>query len=101
MQTSRTTEHSCQRVAHRQVVVVVCVEVEVTIGVAFHHLTHVLHTLQWVHNAERVRQQETLYACMGQRVHHLVDIIDGVAHARTPVLEIKIHVKPLLLRIFK
>ena len=76
-------------------------EVEMAVGITLYHLTHIFHTLQGVHDAERVGQQETFYARVAQHVHHLIHILNRIAHARTPVLKIEVHIESLLLRIFE
>ena len=53
-----TAEHCCQRIAHGQVVVVVCMEVEVGIGIALDHLTEILNALQGVHDAKGIWQHK-------------------------------------------
>ena len=59
MQTLGTAEHGSQRVRHRQVIVVVGVEVEMDLRIALHHLTEILHHLQGIHHAQRVGEHET------------------------------------------
>ena len=76
-------------------------KVEMTLGITLYHLTHIFHTLQGVHDAERVWQQETFYACVAQHVHQLIHILSRIAHARTPVLKIEVHIKSFLIRIFE
>ena len=63
VQTSCATQHSSQRVRHRQVVVVMGMEVEMYIRIALLHLTEVLDDLQGIHHTQRVGQHETLNGC--------------------------------------
>ena len=91
MQSLGTTEHGGKRVAHREVVVVVGMEVEVQIGIALHHLAEILNHLQGIHDAKSVGQHEALHLGGAQGVHHLIDILGRVLHAIAPVLEIEIN----------
>ena len=94
-----TTQDGRQRVGDSQVVVVVGVEVEVHIGVAFDHLAHVLDALQGVHDAEGIGEHEAADGGLRERVHELIDIVEGIAHARAPVFEIYVDEHALLVGI--
>ena len=74
-------------------------EVEMGIGISFHHFAHELHTLQGVHDAERVREQEALNPGLGEHVEHLVDVVRRVLHSVAPILKIQINVHTLLKRV--
>ena len=52
------TKHGRQRIAHRQVIIVVGMEIEVQIGITLTHLPHILHTLQGIEYAQRIGKQE-------------------------------------------
>ena len=80
-----TAIDSGQRVRHRQIVVVVSVEVEVYIGVSLHHLAHVVDDLQGVHDAQRVGQHKTANIVVNKSIHQLEDIRRRVLHAVRPV----------------
>ena len=75
MQSLAAAEHRSQRIAHRQVVVVVGMEVEVHAGIALLHLSHIFHHLQWVQNAQGVGQHEATDVHLGQRIEHGIDIL--------------------------
>ena len=91
-----TAEDSCQRVGHRQVVVVVGMEVEVGIGITLDHLTEVFDALQGVHDTERVGQHEATDATVAEGIHELIDIEGRVFHAVRPVFEVEIDGESLL-----
>ena len=69
------------------------VEVEVIAGIALHHLAHVLHTLQGVHDAERVGEHVSVDGFVAKSIEQLVDIVNGIAHARAPILKIEVHIE--------
>ena len=60
MQSFCATQHGSQRIAYRQVVVVVGMEVEMNSRIAFDHLAEILDDLQRIHHAQCIRQHETL-----------------------------------------
>ena len=91
MKTLGTTQYGSQRVAHRQIVVVVGMEVEVRVWITANHLSHVLHTLQWVQDTQSIRKQEALDRQLHQLVHHREEIVTAVAHTARPVLQVEIH----------
>ena len=91
METLGTAQYGCQRVAHCQIVVVVGMEIEVRVRITANHLTHILHTLQWVQDTQSIRQQETLDRQLYQLVHHHEEIVTAVAHTARPILQVEIH----------
>ena len=101
VQTACAAENGSKRVAHGKVVVVVCVEIEVQVRVAFHHLAEELDGLQRVHYAQRVGQHEPLYIGIAQRVDHHIDVVRRVFHAVAPVFEIEIDADAALLGILQ
>ena len=96
----RTTERCCQRIADGQVVVVVGVEVEVGIGIALEHLAEVLDTLQGIHDAQRIGQHKTTDADVAKHIHRLIYILRRVLHTIRPVLEVEVHDQPLATGVF-
>ena len=81
MNTLGTTEHRCQRVGYRQIVVVMGVEIEVDIGIALDHLAEILDALEGVHDTQGVGQHEAADATVAEGVHQLIDILERVLHA--------------------
>ena len=84
-------EHGSEGVRHCQVVVVVCMEIEMHVGIAFPHLPEELDDLQWVGDAQCVGKHEPQDIGLDEPVHKMVDIIRRVGHAAAPVLQIEIH----------
>ena len=98
VQSLGTTQHGSQRVRHRQIVVVVGVEVEMHLRIALHHLTEILHHLQGIHHAQSVREHETRNLSISQfcqGVHQLIYIFWRILHAVRPVLQIEVDREPL------
>ena len=91
MESLGTAQHGCQRVAHSQIVVVVGMEIEVRVRITANHLTHILHTLQWVQDTQSIRKQEALDWQFHQLVHHHEEIVTAVAHTTRPVLQVEIY----------
>ena len=91
VKTLGTAQYGSQRVAHSQIVVVMGMEVEVRIRITAHHQAHILHTLQWVQNTQRIRKEEALDRQFYQLIHHHEEIVTTVTHTARPVLQIKIH----------
>ncbi len=75
------------------------VKVKVLIGVSLQHLSEIFHTLQRIHDAQCVRQHDAFHVGAYQCVHHLVDILRRVLHARAPVFKVYIHVNAFLVGI--
>ena len=96
MQTACTTHHSSQRIGYSKVVVVMCMEFEVGVGIALHHLTEILRHLHRVEYAQCIGQKETLDAALHESVHHLEHIVGRILHATTPILKIQIYSHTLL-----
>ena len=69
------------------------VEVEVIARIAFHHLAHVLHTLQGIHDAERVGEHVSVDGFVAKRIEQLVDVVNGIAHAGAPIFKIEIYIE--------
>ena len=69
VQTLAATQHSCQHVAHREVVIIMRMEVEMRVRIAFHHFPHELNDLQRVQHAQCVGQHIPLYVGLNQYVH--------------------------------
>ena len=91
VKTLGATQYGSQRVAHRQIVVIMGMEVEVRVRITANHLAHVLHTLQWVQDTQSIRKQEALDRQLHQLVHHHEEIVTAVAHTARPVLQIEIY----------
>ena len=91
MKTLGTAQYGCQRVAHCQIVVVVGMEIEVRVRITANHLTHILHTLQWIQDTQSIRKQEALDWQFHQLVHHHEEIVTAIAHTARPVLQIEIY----------
>ena len=91
VKTLGAAQYGSQRVAHSQIVVVMGMEVEVRIRITAHHLAHILHTLQWVQNTQRIRKKEALDRQFYQLIHHHEEIVTTVTHTARPVLQVKIH----------
>ena len=90
VQSAHTAERCCQRVRDGQVVVVVGMKIEVSIGIAAVHLTEKLNDLQRIHDAERIRQHEAAHRGVDECVHQLIYIFGRVLHAARPVFQIQI-----------
>ena len=95
VKTLGAAQYGSQRVAHSQIVVVMGMEVEVRIRITAHHLAHILHTLQWVQNTQRIRKKEALDRQFYQLIHHHEEIVTTVTHTARPVLQIEIHSESL------
>ena len=90
MDTLDATEHSCQRITHRQIVIVMGVEIEMGIRIALHHLAEVLDTLQGIHDAQGIGQHKPADADIAEPIHHIVDIRGRILHTIRPVFQIEI-----------
>ena len=91
MQTFHPTEHGSQHIAHRQVIVIMCMEVEVLVWVVFLHLAHILDNLQRIQDTQGVGQHEPADTSILQTVHQLEYIVGRIFHSITPVFQIDIH----------
>ena len=91
VKTLGAAQYGSQRVAHRQIVVIMGMEVEVRVRITANHLAHVLHTLQWVQDTQSIRKQEALDRQLHQLVHHREEIVTTVAHSARPVLQVEIY----------
>ena len=90
MESFGTVGHGTEAVAYREVVVVVGMKVEMLFGVAFHNFLEVAGGLFRSQHAEGVRQHETSYAALAQRLNHLENVFRIVTHSVTPVFEVEI-----------
>ena len=91
VQTLAATQYGCQHVTHREVVIIVGMEVEMLIRITLHHLPHELNDLQRVQHAQCVGQHIALYVGPDQRIHQLEDIFGRILHAVAPVFQVNIH----------
>ena len=91
VKTLGAAQYGSERVAHRQIVVVMGMEVEVRFRITANHLAHILHTLQWVQNTQSIRKKEALDRQFYQLIHHHEEIVTTVTHTARPVLQVEIH----------
>ena len=96
VQSLRAAQHGGEGVRHREIVVVVGMEIEVGVGIAFHHLPEVLDALQGIHDAQSVRQHKAPDAAVAEGIHQLIDIEGRILHAVRPVLQVEVHRDTLL-----
>ena len=90
-----TAQHGCQHIAHRKVVIIVRMEVEMRVRIAFHHFPHEFNDLQRVQHPQRIGQHIPLYVGPDQCVHQLKHIFGRIFHAVAPVLQVDVHLHVL------
>ncbi|OPZ96103.1 MAG: hypothetical protein BWY72_01817 [Bacteroidetes bacterium ADurb.Bin416] len=82
--------NSSQDIGHGQVVIVVGVEVERQVGVAFHHLPAERSGVGRMEDTQRVWQHEMLNGLIFQTVHQEEHVLRGMLNAVGPVLQVNI-----------
>ena len=75
MESFAAAQHRRQRVTHRQVVIVMGVEVEVRVRVSFLHLPHVFDHLQGIQHTERIRQHDAPDLRLREGIQHVIHIV--------------------------
>ena len=96
MQATATAQDGGQHIGDGQVVIVVGMKIEMSIGIALLHFAHKLNNLQRIENAQRIGQHEAADAGAAECIHQLEHILGRILHAVAPVFQIDIdlHVKP-------
>ena len=80
MQSLCTAFNGGKGVTDCHVVIIVGMEVEVLVGIAFRHLLHILKGIERVKDAQSIREKETFYVIVLQRIHHIEDVIRAILH---------------------
>ena len=91
MDTPATAQHGSQHVGNGQVVIVMGMEVEMHARITFHHLADVTQQIQWIQDAQRIRQHETPDFRIFQSIHQCKDIVRRMLHAIAPVFQIDVY----------
>ena len=99
VQALAATQHGGQHVAHREVVIIVRMEVEMRVRIAFHHFPHEFNDLQRVQHTQCIGQHIPLYIGLNQCVHQLKDVFGRVFHAVAPVFQVDVHFHVLHIRV--
>ena len=80
-----------KHVGNSQIVIVMCMKIEMKVGIASYHFFAKQTGFVWIENSQSVGKHEAFNVFVFQRIHHEKNIILRIAHSIRPVFEVDIY----------